>query len=73
LLELTPAQKSEIVLKPDQLWVDRATIITSPYLREDDKYFLLRVLDGKKLDIIKDVDQYGKWIDAKLLAVAEKS
>lgn len=71
LLELTQEQKLQLRIRQNQLWLDRATVLTTPYIREDDKYYISRVLDGKELNIVIDVDQPGKWIDAKLLAVAE--
>lgn len=67
-LRLNEDQKSSLNLKGNQFWVSKKEIQESDAIREDDKIIFERLLNNAPLNIVMDVDQMNKWIDAKLLA-----
>ena len=68
LVELSQQQKSQLQLKQNQLWLDTTAIDQSGMIREDDKLLFMKALANRTLSIILEVDQPGRWIDAKLVA-----
>lgn len=67
-LPLNEEQKSRLNLKDNQFWVSKKEIQESDAIREDDKIIFERLFNNEHINIVMDVDQMGKWIDAKLLA-----
>jgi len=67
-LPLNEEQRSRLSLKDNQFWISKKEIQESDAIREDDKIMFERLFNNDPMNIVMDVDQMGKWIDAKLLA-----
>jgi hypothetical protein len=70
VLLLTTDQKDMLTFKDNWLWFDSKKIDGTATIRQDDKLIFKRVLASKSLNMILEVEQMGRWIDAKLVAWA---
>ena len=67
-LQLSEDQKSSLTLKDNQFWISKKEMENTNAIRQDDKIIFKRLLSNSDMNIVMDVDQMNKWIDAKLLA-----
>ena len=67
-LQLSENQKSSLTLKDNQFWISKKEMENTNAIRQDDKIIFKRLLSNSDMNIVMDVEQMNKWIDAKLLA-----
>lgn len=72
-LDISLDTKNDIKKDNQQRWMNMEEINKSKEVREDDKVIFANILEGTHSDLILDVDQMGKWRDAKLLNWSEYS